>query len=183
MTTILYYSNYCENSKLLLTRLSKLNSKEIHYICIDKRIKKNNATYIVLNNNQELLLPPTVNKVPAMLLLNRGHQVLYEKDIIHYINENIDKTYNQQPSQIVEPECYSLAGTFGSIMSDNYSFLDQEAEDLFAKGDGGMRQQYHYASINFKDNIETPPDNYEPDKVGNISLDTLQQQRNNEIKK
>lgn len=183
MTTILYYSNYCENSKTLLNRLSRLNTKEIHYVCIDKRVKKNNATYVILNNNQELLLPPTVNRVPALLLLNRGHHVLFEKDIIHYINENIDKTHNQQPKQIIEPECYSLMGNMNGIMSDNYSFLDQEAEDLFAKGEGGMRQQYHYASVNFKDNIETPPDNYEPDKVGNVSMEKLQQQRNNEIKK
>lgn len=182
MTTILYYSNYCENSKLLLNRLSRLDTKEIHYICIDKRIKKNNATYIVLNNNQELLLPPTVNKVPALLLLNRGHHVLFERDIINYINENIDKTYKQNPTQINEPESYSLSGNLSNIASDNYSFLDQGAEDLFAKGDGGMRQQYHYASINYKDNIETPPENYEPDKIGNVSMEKLQQQRNNEIK-
>ena len=91
MTTILYYSNYCNNSKSLLSTLSKLNSKEIHYVCIDKRIKKKNATYILLNNNQEILLPPTVNKVPALLLLNRGHHVLFEKDIINYINENNKK--------------------------------------------------------------------------------------------
>ena len=182
MTTILYYSNYCENSKILLTRISRLNSKEIHYVCIDKRVKKNNATYIVLNNNQELLLPPTVNRVPALLLLNRGHQVLFEKDIINYINESIDKSCNQQLKQIVEPECFSLSGNCSNVMSDNYSFLDQPAEDLTAKGDGGMRQQYHYASINYTDNIETPPENYEPDKVGNVSMEQLQQKRNNEMK-
>lgn len=182
MSTILYYSNYCNNSKLLLSKLSKIETKEIHYICIDKRIKKNNAIYVVLNNNQELLLPPTVNKVPALLLLNRGHQVLFERDIINYVNENFDKTYHINQKEITEPECFSLNNTFGSIMSDNYSFLDQNSDDLSAKGNGGMRQQYHYASIDYKDNIETPPDNYEPDKVGNISMDELQQKRNSEIK-
>lgn len=182
MTTILYYSNYCDNSKLLLSNLSKLDTKEIHYVCIDKRIKKNNALYILLKNNQELLLPPTVNKVPALLLLNRGHQVLFEKDIIHYINENFDKTYNSVKKEIVEPECYSISNSFNNIMSDNFSFLDQDSDDLSAKGDGGMRQQYHYATINYKDSIETPPENYQPDKVGNISLDELEKKRTNDIK-
>lgn len=182
MTTILYYSNYCNNSKMLLSRLSKIETKEIHYICIDKRVKKNNALYVILNNNQELLLPPTVTKVPALLLLNRGHQVLFEKDIIHYVNENIDKTHNVKQKHIIEPECFSIGSGFNNIMSDNFSFLDQESEDLLAKGDGGMRQQYHYATINYKDKIETPPENYEPDKIGSVSMEELQQKRNNDIK-
>ena len=37
-----------------------------------------------------------------------------------------------------------------NIMSDNYSFLDQTSDDLSAKGDGGMRQLYNYATINYQ---------------------------------
>jgi len=40
MSCILYYSKYCEISKKYLQILSKTNyQKEIHFICIDKRIK------------------------------------------------------------------------------------------------------------------------------------------------
>jgi hypothetical protein len=44
-----------------------------------------------------------------------------------------------------------------------------------------MRQLYNYATIDIVDKIETPPDNYSPDKVGSVSLEKLQQQRNSDI--
>ena len=63
MSCILYYSNYCQNSKSILQKISTSRIKdEMHFICIDKRIKKpNNAIYVQLENGQEILLPPTVN--------------------------------------------------------------------------------------------------------------------------
>ena len=43
MSKILYYSNYCENCKKLLQNLAKSQEKkDIHFICIDQRIQKNN---------------------------------------------------------------------------------------------------------------------------------------------
>ena len=52
MSSILYYSNFCEHSKNLIQSLSKTNvAKEIHFICIDKRVKDtNNKVFIVLEN-------------------------------------------------------------------------------------------------------------------------------------
>ena len=44
MSHILYYSNHCENSKKCIHHLGKYNLDDIHYLCIDKRIQKNNAT-------------------------------------------------------------------------------------------------------------------------------------------
>jgi hypothetical protein len=182
MSTILYYSNYCNNSKSLLKHLSKLNSKEIHYICIDKRIKKQKATYIVLQDNQEILLPPSIDKVPALLLLNKGNHVLFELDIVNYIQEHFVKD-KQIQEKVDEPENFMFGdGLLSNIKSDSYSFLDQCDEDLSTKGDGGMRQPHHYASINASYNIDTPPDNYEADKIGNIPIDELQQKREHEMK-
>jgi len=77
MSSILYYSNYCNNCKNLLSEISKSNIKnDIHFISIDKRINKNNSTYIILENNEEILLPHTVNAVPALLLINDNYKVL-----------------------------------------------------------------------------------------------------------
>ena len=42
--------------------------------------------------------------------------------------------------------------------------------NLSAKGNGGLRQMYNYATINHNDKIETPPDDYVPDKVNEDSL-------------
>ena len=42
-----------------------------------------------------------------------------------------------------------------------------------------MRQMYNYSTIDYSNagRIETPPDNYAPDKVGQVSLEQLQQNR------
>ena len=56
MSSILYYSNYCNNCKTLLQTVSKSSKKkDTYFICIDKRIKKNNKTYVVLETGQEIL--------------------------------------------------------------------------------------------------------------------------------
>jgi hypothetical protein len=49
MSSILYYSKFCEHSNKLLQTLSKTNvQKDIHFICIDKRVKdSNNKMFIV----------------------------------------------------------------------------------------------------------------------------------------
>jgi hypothetical protein len=154
----------------------------MHFINIDKRSKKNGATYVVLENGQELLLPPTVTKVPALLLLNKGHHVLFGSDINKHLEASNVIHTNPIVKQNGEPLAFSLNGGGFGVTSDNYSFLDQDADSLSAKGNGGMRQQHHYATLDYNVNIETPPDNYQPDKIGPVSMEQLQQNRNKDIK-
>ena len=190
MSSILYYSKYCEISKKYLQILSKMNvQKDVHFICIDKREKDaNNKTYIILDNGQKIILPENITKVPALLLLNKSHHVIFGDDINkHLDSQNV--TYTNNTNKVVqmngEPMAFSLSGNTNGygVASDNFSFLDQDSNSLSAKGDGGMRQQHHYADINFSDLIETPPDTYSPDKIGNVSMEQLQQRRQNDIKK
>lgn len=185
MSSILYYSNYCDNCIKLLQIVSKLESKkDMHFINIDKRKKgQNGATYIILENGQELLLPPTITKVPALLLLNKGHHVMFGKDI----NQHLDSQNNHHTNEIVkmngEPLAFSLNGVGFGVASDNFSFLDQNPDDLSAKGNGGMRQTHHYADIEYNGSIETPPDTYTPDKIGEVSMEQLQNQRSMDVNK
>lgn len=185
MSCILYYSNYCENCKVLIQNISKWNDakNDMHFINIDKRVRKSNgATYIILENGQEILLPPTITKVPALLLLNKSHHVLFGNDINKHLEPKQQMQVATATNNNGEPLAFSLmGGGYGGVASDNYSFLDQDAESLSAKGNGGMRQQHHYASLDYYSNIETPPDNYSPDKVGQVSMEQLQQQRNNDV--
>lgn len=187
MSCIIYYSNHCDKSKAVLTTLSKSRLQDdIHFLCIDKRVRSGPASWhIVTESGEKVLLPPQVNRVPALLLLNKGHQVLYGDQILQHFQPKNAALNASATNNNGEPNAFSLGresmGGYG-VASDNFSFLDQNADELSAKGNGGMRQLYNYATIDLIDKIETPPDNYSPDKVGSVSLEQLQQQRNLEIK-
>jgi hypothetical protein len=188
MSCIIYYSNSCDRCKSVLSALSKSRVQDdIHFLCIDKRVKAENgsgAWHIITETGEKVLLPPQVNRVPALLLLNKGHMVLYGEQILQHFQPKNAALNDHATGFNGEPNAFSLGresmGGFG-VASDNYSFLDQSADELSAKGNGGMRQLYNYATIHTVDKIETPPDNYSPDKVGSVSLEQLQQKRNSEI--
>ena len=80
-----------------------------------------------------------------------------------------------------EPLAFSYT-EMGSGMSDNYAYLDQSPDELSAKGAGGTRQMHHFSLLNQSGSIETPPENYSPDKIGEVDMGKLQAQRAAEIK-
>jgi hypothetical protein len=150
MSYILYYSKYCEVSKKYLQLLSKSNvQKEIHFICIDRRVKDaNNKTYIILENEQKIILPDNITRVPALLLLNQGYQVLYGDQILQHLKPRQEVEVRKATQNNMEPMAFSFGGGFSNIVSDQYSFLDQSPEDLESKGNGGMRQMHNYVDLN-----------------------------------
>ena len=163
MSSVLYYSNYCNHCQNLLKAISQDPVKDdIHFLCIDKRIRKNGMTYIQLENGQELLLPPNISKVPSLLLLNKGNVVVQGEAVNNYIFKKTQEYHGSVTQMNNEPLAFSL-NDFGTIMSDSYSYLDQDSDEMAAKGNGGMRQMHNYFAISQYDNIETPPDNYVPD--------------------
>jgi len=188
MSSILYYSNYCEHSKKLLQTLSKANiTNDLHFICIDKRTKDNNGkTFIILENGQNIIMPENVNRVPALLLLNQGYQVLYGESILQHFKPRQEMIVKKATQNNLEPMAFSFgAGGFGDIVSDNYSFLDQDPDSLLANGNGGMRQMHNYVDLNFADNINTPSDEQNYKNANRVSKDVtveqLQQQREAEF--
>ena len=188
MSSILYYSNYCEHSKKLLQGLSKTKvSKDIHFICIDKRIKENDKMFIVLENGQKIIMPENVNRVPALLLLNKNYEVLYGDSIQNYLKPKEEVSVREATQNNLEPSAFSFGGGGGNfgIVSDSYSFLDMDPEDLTAKGNGGVRQMHNYVHLNYQDKISTPDDDSGQTK-GNkmpegITVEQLQQQREKEM--
>jgi hypothetical protein len=187
MSSIIYYSNSCDRCKSVLSALSKSQvSNDIHFLCIDKRVKSGTgAWHIITETDEKVLLPPQVNRVPALLLLNKGHQVLYGEQILQHFQPKNVALNDQATGFNGEPNAFALGresmGSGFGVASDNYSFLDQSADELSAKGNGGMRQLYNYATIDLVDKIDTPPDTYSPDKVGSVSMEQLQQKRQSEI--
>ena len=181
---LLFFSNYCEHSKKILNELNtKTLLEKVDLICIDNRFIKDNITYIVLNNQPSMPLPPMIHSVPTLCILP-NHEILKGSQIIHCFVP-ISKTIEDERTKInLEPNPFNISnettGMFG-VSSDNFSFWDSGHEELSASGDGGMKQMYDYVAVN-TDNTEqiyTPPDQEEVKQ--NISIEQLQQQRQNEI--
>ena len=186
MSSILYYSNFCEHSKKLLQTFSKTSvSKDIHFICIDKRVKDNNGRVnIVLESGQKIIMPENVTKVPALLLLNNNYQVLYGDNIYNHFKTKQEVVTRQATSNNMEPMAFSLGGGGGfGIASDQYSFLDMDSEQLNTKGDGGLRQLHQYVRLDHVDTISTPSDDhaYNQNKPEGMTVEKLQQMRDQEI--
>jgi len=186
MSAILYYSNFCEHSKKLLQTLSKTQlSKDIHFICIDKRNKEpDGKTYIILENQQRIVMPENVAKVPALLLLNQGYDVIYGDAIYQHFKPKQEVITKQATSNNMEPMAFSLNGGMSGVMSDNFSFLDMDSEELNTKGNGGMRQMHNYVPLNYQDTITTPTDEHDykqPKLGGEMTIEKLQEQRNQEL--
>jgi hypothetical protein len=176
MKYILYYSNFCKHCENILSILSKSQLKDsIYFVNIDNRVVENGKMCILLQNGKKLVLPKSVKEVPSLILLHQGNIVLEGKQILDYFKDALKK------EESYEPLAFSMDEMNG--MSDGYSYLDMTSDQMSAKGDGGTRIMHSFASLQGETKIETPPDNYEPNKVGDVSLETLQQQRNAEIPK
>ena len=184
MSIVLYYSNQCNHSKELLRMLSKSQkSKDIHFVCIDKREQhKDGGVHILLDNGDRLLLPPNIKSVPAMLLLDHGNRVVSGlAEIKHFLKPGEVEITNKADKLNGEPLAFSF-DEMGHTLSDNYSYLDMTSEELSAKGNGGLRQMHNYMSINGELSISTPPDTYTPDKIGSVDMNQLQSQRDSDIR-
>ena len=189
MSSILYYSNFCEHSKKLLQTISKANvSKDIHFICIDKRTKDaNNKIYIILESGQKIIMPENVSRVPALLLLNQGYQVLYGEAIVQHLKPKQEAMVKKATQNNLEPMAFAFGGGFGNVASDQYSFLDMDSDSLSAKGTGGIRQMHNYVDLNYADQISTPADETEYKNSARLpeglTVEQLQQQRDQELNK
>ena len=188
MSTILYYSNFCNHSRNILQILSKNdNRNDIHFICIDKRTKEGEKTFIILENNQKIILPNTVTRVPALLLLNQGYSVIFGEDILAHFKPKEQLQIKQATQNNMEPMAFTFANS-GSIVSDQYSFLDMDADALTTQGNGGMRQMHNYVDLNMQNAMDQHYPQEEFDKKAhkiseNVTIEQLQQQRENEFKR
>jgi hypothetical protein len=188
MSNILYYSNYCDKCKDILRTVGNSEiKKDIHFICIDKRFRdpQTGGIYVTLENQQKIVLPPQIQKVPAMLLLKEGNKVIFGTEIVNKIKPKNDLVDARATGYNGEPMAFSLGndniGGFG-VASDNFSYWDQGSDELLAKGDGGTRQMYNYATVNQSSNIDTPADTWQPDKVNENSYKEMEDQRNNDLR-
>lgn len=186
---ILYYSNYCKHSQNIIQTLVKSSlTDKISFICIDKRSRdpSNGQTYITLESGGKVVMPPNVHSVPSLLIVKEQYRVLMGDDIIKHLHPQIKTSMSAASlQQHTEPSGYFLAPSSGgtNIMSEKFTSYDMTPDELSAKGNGQSRPLYNYISVqNDMNMINTPPDDYRPDKVSNdVTLDTLQQSRMDDI--
>ena len=174
----LYFSKYCKHSAKLLEDLNQLGmSKKFNYISIDKRVVKQNVTYVLNPDGTTFPLPPMISRVPV-LLLKPNHEILVGDQILEYVKPQVKNIDEEKTMLFNEPNPYMFKGD-RSVVSDEFSFLDSSVSELSAQGNGGMRQTYNYATL------DSTPDNmpikFDPDKQPKLSmtLEQLEQQRKN----
>jgi len=188
---ILYYSNYCKHSQKIIQTLVKGNmSDKLSFICIDKRHhdKQTNQTFITLENGSKVVMPPNIQSVPSLLLIQKGYKVILGDDIVKHFHNTLKEVNsnssrgNNQPS---EPSAFYLGKPSGgtNITSEQYTLDNLTPDELSAKGNGGKRQLYNYVAVDDNINfIDTPDDTYQADKISNdVTVDTLQQKRMDDI--
>lgn len=184
---ILYYSNYCKHSQRIIQTLvkSSLNDK-ISFICIDKRTHDPNTgqTYILLENGSKVIFPPNVHSVPTLLLIKEKYRVVMGEDILKHFHKEM-KSLHAQAQPTGEPAGFHISSFSGgsNIMSEKFTSYNLSPEDLSAKSNSSNRPLHNYVSVkNDVMFINTPPDNYRPDKVSSaVTVDTLQQKRMDEL--
>jgi len=196
MSSVLYYSNFCEPSKKLLQAIGKMQINDMHFICIDNRVKDSSGKiYIQLQNGQKIIMPEHITGVPALMLLNQNYKVIYGNDIYNYIKPTQQIQVKQATQNNMVPQAaqdgFDSFGGFGGngIASDNYSFLDQNDEELSVKGNGGLRQMHNYVSLNDSMNFNFNLQQQDPSqskgasklKEGEMSIESLQRQRDQEL--
>ena len=163
---ICYYSNYCDPSKQLLQKIAKTKlQREIHFLCIDRRTRDTKGNTFLVLDKEQVLLPPSVTRVPALYIME-SKKVLFGDDISEFLLPKEVAITHQATNGHGEPECYSISQM--SRISDSYSFWDQSADELTAKGNGGMRQLHRFSPLDEQYAINTPVEDFIPDKVGKV---------------
>ena len=197
MSSLLYYSKHCEYSSKLLQSISKTSiSSDMHFICIDNRIKDpSGKIFIVLENGKRILFPEKIERVPALLLLNGQHQILYGDYIYAFLKKPQEQATRVATQNNMEPLPFSFGSSGYGIVSDQYSFLDMESDELSAKGNGGLRQMHNYVAIDQVDSIYTPAKDDAASAggaggaggggrgSGNMTIEQLQKQREQDLKR
>ena len=180
-----YFSNYCKHSASIMQELNKggFQSKFV-YICTDKRVVRDNITYILLPNGKEFQMPPMINRVPV-LLLKPKYEILSGSQILDYIKPQ-SKSINEEKTMLYsEPNPFDLGKdslNSSGVMSDYFSFLDDGPQDLAPQGNGGMRQMYNYSGLDGPP-LSQVPVVVEGDKKSKMqySIEDIEQMRNSEF--
>jgi hypothetical protein len=169
------------HSQKLLEFISKNNIiDKINCLCVDKRFTDthNNQVFIKLDNGQQVIMPPSVNSVPALLLKQKKYTVITGYGIIINHFKEDPKYANELLAQSSiltnngEPISYDIGMSNTNISSEKFSDF------------GGTNNTYGNKNFDINSNfsINAQNENYKPDKIGSdVTIENLLQQRNLDI--
>jgi hypothetical protein len=188
---IFYYSTTCPHCQKVIQFITKNNiTHHLSCINIDKRKRDHNQNQlvVVLESGQTVFLPPNLNTVPSILCPKRNYELLSGVDnILKYLKERFSinltnaVSFGDNRIQIREPVGTPL-GSFNNnsnIYSEQFTPYGLDPETLSAKSTH-KRDLYNYVSVDHNLAIHCPEETWKPDKI-NVTIDSLQQQRNQEI--
>ena len=142
----------------------------------------------MLENNQKIILPDIINRVPALLKL-ADYSVVFGDDIKQTLKQTQSTITKVATQNNNEPLSFSFGGGGsggGGIVSDNFCFLDIDAKDLTAEGQGGMRQLHSYMGFNQNESISTPEESNSNQPKNEklpqgLTIEQLQKQRDADL--
>lgn len=195
MGYVLYYSNYCTKCQKILQVIVKSNNKNMkfYYICLDarKRDPETGKTIVITEDGKQIVIPPDITHVPALVILSEQRVIFGCDDIIQFLEKNMygsggmpligaehanrtASTPKQVAATHADPTPYTLDATVGcgtsgfGVVSDKYSYVTDE------------KQLHNYVTMDGGIEIQTPKDNYKSQKIkddGQALIDNLNQQR------
>jgi hypothetical protein len=180
---ILYYSTNCTHSQKLLQYLAKNGlSSKMNFLSVDRRTVDpvSGQTYLILDRGTKVMLPPNVQAVPSLVLINQNFRVLSGAEIYGHLTPKLQDMTDRATGNNGEPLGYQIGG--GDIVSERFTDYGMSPEELSSKGRGGMRQMHNYVPAAHSGfSIPTPKDDYKSDKVGEVDMESLQQKRNADV--
>jgi hypothetical protein len=157
----------------------------------------------MLDNGKSIYVPPDITRVPALIILTQNNRVVMGCENIVGFFQSLEfggtsyGTASAAPPAAQthaaaaaaaqhEPMPYVLNSAVGNgasgfgVTSDSFCFYDMSPDELKCDSTSSRRQLHNYVRVNDTIKIHTPDENYKPDKIGSVSLESLQQQRASE---
>ena len=129
---ILYYSNNCKHSKKVIEFVAKGGfADSLICICIDNRKRNPNTNQVVvhLENGQQAILPPNIQSVPVLLLVNQKYKMVLGSDIIRYFEPAMKEKLASANFGNGEPLGFSIGGSGGSnIVSEHFTYYNSSSD-------------------------------------------------------
>ena len=185
---VIYYSSYCQHSEKIIKPLLNLQTLKIKFISIDNRYKKDGYWYTVLESGHHVILPNNLTQTPFLLIMCDNYKtIMGSEPILQYFGNKQQEQKRIATQNNLEPMSYSFSeGINTNVVSDSFSFIEENYKELESIGNGGIRQMYSYMPANANDahyKIDTPEEEYfdKNAKKSSVDIEKFQNQRKMDI--